>query len=105
MEPAAEVALALAPSAVRLRFSDAVEATSDSITVTGPAGTRVDGSGARVTDDPAVVETTVEALSPGTYTVEWRVLSADGHPIHGSYRFSLGTPSSSGARPAAEVPA
>ena len=32
----------------------------------------------------------VDALSPGAYTVEWRGLSDDGHPMQGSFGFTLG---------------
>ncbi len=29
-------------------------------------------------------------LGPGTYKVEWRGLSADGHPMNGSFSFTVG---------------
>jgi methionine-rich copper-binding protein CopC len=29
-------------------------------------------------------------LAPGTYTVQWLAVSADGHPIGGSYQFGVG---------------
>jgi hypothetical protein len=29
----------------------------------------------------------LEELSEGTYTVEWRVISADTHPVDGTYEF------------------
>ena len=38
-------------------------------------------------------------LPDGGYQVSWRVVSADGHPISGSYRFSVGNPAA--AAPAA----
>ena len=31
-------------------------------------------------------------LADGTYTVAWRVLSADSHPIRGAFVFSVGEP-------------
>lgn len=30
-----------------------------------------------------------EALGPGAYTVEWHVLSTDGHKTNGSYTFTV----------------
>jgi methionine-rich copper-binding protein CopC len=30
-----------------------------------------------------------EPLPAGTYTVEWRVIGADGHPVQGSYQFAV----------------
>jgi methionine-rich copper-binding protein CopC len=48
----------------------------------------------------AGVETRVEAerlvgrlgapLAPGTYTVQWTAVGADGHPAQGSYQFGVG---------------
>jgi len=32
----------------------------------------------------------VDALGPGTYKVEWRVVSADGHPVDGTFSFTVG---------------
>ncbi|RBI82531.1 copper resistance protein CopC [Rhodosalinus halophilus] len=31
-----------------------------------------------------------EPLEPGRYTVEWRGLASDGHPMQGSFSFELG---------------
>ncbi|HEV7535182.1 MAG TPA: CopD family protein, partial [Acidimicrobiia bacterium] len=33
------------------------------------------------------------SLPGGTYTVTWRVVSADGHPVHGGFQFYVGSPS------------
>ena len=35
------------------------------------------------------VSTTVDIDQPGTYRVAWRVVSNDGHPIDGTYEFTL----------------
>jgi len=32
----------------------------------------------------------VDALGPGSYKVEWRVVSADGHPVDGTFSFTVG---------------
>ena len=34
-----------------------------------------------------------DGLADGTYIVTWRVISADSHPIHGGFVFSIGSPS------------
>ncbi|WP_277208135.1 copper resistance CopC family protein [Isoptericola croceus] len=48
-----------------------------------------------------VVSAPVELGGPGEYTVAWRVVSADGHPISGDFTFDYappeGTPSATGA--------
>lgn len=43
-------------------------------------------------NDATVLRTAVPPLPDGVYTVQWRITSADGHPISGSY--SLGINSS-----------
>ncbi|MGZ4163627.1 MAG: copper resistance CopC/CopD family protein [Tumebacillaceae bacterium] len=39
---------------------------------------------------PTEIYTTLPALPNGTYTVAWSVVSEDGHPVRGSYVFSIG---------------
>src|SRR5207248_1546625 len=34
----------------------------------------------------------------GTYTLTWRVISADGHPVHGGFSFYVGAPSTISAK-------
>ncbi|WP_159792854.1 copper resistance CopC family protein [Puerhibacterium puerhi] len=71
--------------------------------VTGPDGTH------HATACPSVVDTTVSAPvalgEAGTYTVAYRVVSADGHPISGRYQFDYappeGTPATAGTAAAA----
>ena len=54
--------------------------------------------------DPQLVDTTVEQgllpeMSAGEYTVEWRVTSADGHPINGEFSFTVRTGSAPTSTP------
>jgi methionine-rich copper-binding protein CopC len=72
------------PEAVTLQFSTKV--TSADITVTDLAGNRVDtGSVSRRSDTTFRVP--LDTLSSGAYTVEWRIISADGHQLDGSFTF------------------
>jgi methionine-rich copper-binding protein CopC len=32
------------------------------------------------------------ALAPGAYTVEWRTMAGDGHPVSGRFGFSVRPP-------------
>ncbi|MFG2044473.1 copper resistance protein CopC [Dactylosporangium sp. NPDC048998] len=85
--------LAAAPTEVRLRFSEKV--------FLPPGGIRVLGTGGKtVTTEPAhtepdrpqeVVQPMPAGLGTGTYTVDWRVVSADSHPVHGGFVFMVGT--------------
>lgn len=90
-EPSRGAELQQAPEQVRIRFSEPVEAEFSPVEVRGPQGNRVDQDNARVDpEDARVVEADLDDdLPEGTYTVEWRVTSVDGHAINDTYKFSL----------------
>ena len=87
-EPAARSVMSVAPSRLRLRFNEAVEAKYSAIELRGPDGV-VTGSGPLSTPDPSTLELPLPALPAGAYEVHYRVLSADGHVIEAGYRFSV----------------
>jgi len=89
-EPEAGAQLVEPPAEIRLTFSEPVAVQSD-IVVLGEGFAPVAGllpqlDGAR----PEQVYTPLPPLEPGTYTVQWSAVSADGHEISGSYAFSIG---------------
>lgn len=86
--PADGDALAEPPEQVQLRFNEPIEAEFDPIKVNGQEGDRVDEEDARMSaDDRRLLVADLRELPEGSYTVEWRVASADGHPIDGGYEF------------------
>ena len=77
------------PKTVSLRFNEAVETAFGSIRVYNCAGGRVDsGKILRPTKDSVAV-TIDRTLARGTYTVTWRVISADSHPVAGAFVFNV----------------
>ncbi|ALV33516.1 hypothetical protein AS200_16825 [Streptomyces sp. CdTB01] len=99
--PGANATLAGLPPRVTLTFSDAMTQKYAKVAVTGP-----DGMSA-ATGEPQVSGTEVglalDATSPpGRYTVGYRVVSADGHPISGSYTFTVSEAGSPSPSPRAE---
>lgn len=88
--PADGDALAEPPEQVQLRFNEPVEAEFDPIEVYDQEGDRVDEDDARVSpDDRRLLVADLGELPEGSYTVEWRVTSADGHPVDGVYEFAV----------------
>jgi methionine-rich copper-binding protein CopC len=88
--PANGEALAEPPEQVQLQFNEPVEAEFDPIGVYDQEGERVDEDDARVSpDDRRLLVADLGELSEGSYTVEWRIASADGHPIDGEYEFAM----------------
>jgi copper transport protein len=81
-----------------MRFSEPVEISFGAIRVYNTQGIRVDdGTAEHVANSPEAVEVPLEpGLAQGTYTVTWRVVSADGHPISEAYVFHVRAP---GTRP------
>ncbi|MFG1670863.1 copper resistance CopC/CopD family protein [Streptomyces sp. Y7] len=85
-----------APRDITLTFTESVGLLEDSFRVLDPDGRRLrtgepehaPGGGA----DTARV-TLPASLAEGTYTVAWRVVSADSHPVSGAFTFSVGKPS------------
>lgn len=89
-EPEDGAALAQAPDQVRLSFNEPIEAEFNPVKVLDQQGNRVDQDNARVDpDDRKVVVADLKQLTEGHYTVEWRVISADTHPVNGRYEFAV----------------
>jgi copper resistance protein C len=79
-------AVSRTPEAVVLVFDDSAIAMGAQVVVTGPSGPVQTGS-------PTVVGNSAQqplaAGAPaGNYTVAWRVISGDGHPITGTFQFT-----------------
>jgi len=96
-DPADGERLSWPPEQVQLRFNEPIEAAFTPVKVFGPQGGRIDRDNARVApDDARVLVVDLKDLSEGhptgVYTVEWRVTSADGHPVNGSYEFTVTDP-------------
>ncbi|MGW6919211.1 copper resistance CopC/CopD family protein [Kitasatospora sp. NPDC054939] len=94
-DPAQNAVLPTAPTSVTLTFSEAVSLSADSVRVLDPSGKTVDtGNPAHADgkDNTARVGLN-NGLAGGTYTVAWRAVSEDSHPIGGAFVFSVGAPS------------
>jgi copper transport protein len=81
--------LAQGPAEVTLKFSENVNLVHDGIQVRDGDGRRVDTGSPKGSGDTVRVPLR-PGLEDGVYTVDWRVVSADSHPIHGAFVFSVG---------------
>ncbi|MGZ3116431.1 copper resistance protein CopC [Streptomyces sp. H62] len=98
-DPGDGTVLPRAPRHVTLTFTESVGLRDDSFRVLDPGGHRVRTARAERADgraDTARVPLSGE-LGEGTYTVAWRVVSADSHPVSGAFTFSVGKPSATTA--------
>jgi hypothetical protein len=99
-EPADNAVLTTGPDRVRATFNEALQTTFAAMTVVGPDGNV--WSIGEPTVQGAVVGIGLRPLGPaGTYTVNYRVTSADGHVVSGSWSFRLTVPGTGTPGPAA----
>ncbi len=90
-EPAPGTVLDAAPQAITLRFNEPVESSLGSVRVfDGDAHRVVAGAPHHPAGDHSVVRSSLPDLDGGTYVVTWRVVSADSHPVDGSFTFQIG---------------
>src|SRR4029450_11771740 len=101
--PGNDSVVAAAPRSVALRFNEPVESAFGSVRIYDPQAKRVDNG--RITrPDGKTVEAGIGGpLADGTYTVTWRVVSADSHPVSGAFVFHVGHPSANAGGVAAQV--
>jgi copper transport protein len=90
--PAAGDTLREAPRRIVLRFTEPVEASSSGLVLLGWDGRAVTLVPQRDLADVAAFTAELPTVVPGGYRVQWRTLSADGHPVEGSFVFFVGAP-------------
>jgi methionine-rich copper-binding protein CopC len=87
-DPVENAELNQSPPRVSATFNEALQAQFAAMTVVGPDGNLWSTGDPQV--DGAVISVAVRPLGPaGTYTVNYRATSADGHVVSGSWSFRL----------------
>ena len=89
--PSDGASLPSAPKEVSVTFSEDVSAVSGGLSVLNRDGKRVDDGTSHVSNGRTLVTGITDALPDGTYVATYRVLSADGHPVSGSFIFGIGS--------------
>ena len=104
-EPPADTTLTAGPARVSATFNEDLQPTFAAMTVVGPDGNLWSSGDPAVRG--AVVGVAVRPLGPaGRYTVNYRVTSADGHVVTGSWSFTVTMPGTGtpGPQPVAAAP-
>lgn len=99
MSPADGSTVATSPATVSLSFDESLRPPS-AIVVHGPDGARIDTGGTQIKDSTATTRIRPPG-GAGRVTVDYRVLSADGHPVAGSVGFTVRPSAGSGEQPSA----
>lgn len=87
-DPEDGAALETSPEAITLTYSADVLEVSPLVLITDESGSRL----AEITptvEGPTVTATLPEPLPAGTHSVQWRVVSSDGHPIEGEFTVTV----------------
>ncbi|PRY54210.1 copper resistance protein CopC [Glycomyces artemisiae] len=87
--PVSGAVLDEAPSEVVVEFNEPVTPVDAGTGVVAPDGDRADTEVVR-SEDGTQVTITVDADQEGTYLVGYRVVSDDGHPVSGTFTYSVG---------------
>ncbi len=99
-DPSENAALTVGPDRVSATFDEPLQTTFAAMTVVGPDSHLWSSGEPRVAG--AVLSMAVRPLGPlGAYTVHYRVTSADGHPVSGSWSFRLSVAGTGTPGPAA----
>lgn len=91
-EPARDRVAEESPARVLLRFDEPVEGALGSVRVFAASGERVDDDQVEKPSREQIAVRIDGELERGTYTVAWRVISADSDPISGAFVFHVQAP-------------
>src|SRR3954452_17145905 len=93
-EPAPQTTVAASPRVLSLFFSEAVEVSAGDVRLYDVDGKSVEVGAPHRTNGNSEVSVSLPHLDDGTYTVVWRAVSGDSHPVRGGFLFYVGHPSS-----------
>ncbi|MCZ8516331.1 copper resistance protein CopC [Paenibacillus filicis] len=89
-QPAADAELAGAPEQIALTFNERLEDGLYWIRVFDKARKQVTNQPAVMNDAHMGLSLKLPKLDKGTYVVTYHIISADGHPVEGTYLFAVG---------------
>ena len=81
----------VAPTSLRIRFTQPIEAAFSHIKLIGADGEAVELGEIAVdpSDQNTLIATVVGRIAPGRYEVQWAVVSVDTHRTNGHYTFTF----------------
>ncbi|EYD85413.1 protein YobA [Escherichia coli 1-176-05_S3_C2] len=89
--PEANAEVTAAPQAITLNFSESIEPGFSGAKIIGSKNEDVKTLPAKRNeqDKNQLIVPLADALKPGSYTVNWHVVSVDGHKTKGHYTFTV----------------
>jgi copper transport protein len=103
--PAAGAQLDEAPPEIRLTFTESIEPSLSLVVVRNTAGKTITPRCEATEGNRRTCVARLQPLDAGTYSVEWRVVSADGHTVTGRYSFAIRPAAQAAPEPTSPPPA
>jgi len=91
-QPKAKQTVLTPPKLIELWFSEELEPRLNTIEIKASSGSRVDRGEVVLADGNKKAQVELGELTPGVYTVEWKALSVDQHPMRGKFTFTVAAP-------------
>ena len=88
-DPSAGATVPATPAQVTIKYDAPIEKLFDTLQVLDAAGRDKAAGAPQVSADGHELSIPVAPLSPGEYTVKWRVVGIDTHHTEGSYSFTV----------------
>lgn len=89
--PAAEAKVTEAVQELSLSFNEKIDSTLSTLSITNDKGEKIDTAEVKV-EENHLKASLGSPLDSGTYTVEWKIVGRDGHPVKGDYAFQVDAP-------------
>lgn len=88
--PAVGSTVSPAPTELRIWYTQKIEPAFSKVEVHDASGTQVDQGDAKVdAQDQTLLRVSLKPLPPGSYKVDWHVVSVDTHPTEGNFTFTV----------------
>ncbi len=88
-DPVEQSSVPVPPSAITLTFNEDINATFANVVLNDSVGRNWISTTPQIQGHTLTVTVGTDQPTSGVYTVGYRVLSADGHPVSGSYTFTI----------------
>lgn len=89
--PAADAKVTEAVQELSLSFNEKIDSTLSTLSIKNDKGEKLDTTEVKVEEN--LLKASLEKpLDSGSYTVEWKIVGRDGHPVKGTYTFQVEAP-------------
>lgn len=101
--PAADAKVTEAVQDLSLTFNEKIDPTLSTLSIKNDQGTKIETKGVKV-EENLLKASLAEPLESGSYTIEWKIVGGDGHPVKGTYAFQVEAPTETPIEAPIEAP-